>query len=296
MKTIIIKSQKEFDALPEKFDQYTSIQIENCRCIVNKMRENSSVVARGNSSVVARGNSSVEAWGNSSVEARENSSVVARENSSVVVRGNSSVVAWGNSSVEAWGNSSVVAWEDSSVVARGNSVINIWSPDVVVQGLFFFSTLVMHFCKCKILKKQSTAQIVHHKIQKITNKIFCEALKKTKDGFILYKSVKPKILCDFYSGSIKYEIGKTIECPDFDEDENRQCGGGLHLSPTKEQALQYSHGTILECAVKEKDFVIFQGDFSKVRCKKIKVLAEAKKYQHYPSARKQIIRVRENWN
>ncbi len=134
MKTIVIKTQAEFDALPAKFDEYTVIEIRHgnaFRLIVHKARGNSSVVARGNSSVVAWGNSSVVArenssvvaWGNSSVEAWENSSVVARENSSVEAWENSSVVAWGNSSVVAWENSSVVARENSSVVARENSSV-----------------------------------------------------------------------------------------------------------------------------------------------------------------------------
>ena len=149
MKEIIVSTQKEFDALPARFEEYTKIIIKNTtiRLVVNLARENSSVEARENSSVVARGNSSVVAWENSSVVARENSSVVARENSSVVARENSSVVArenssvvarenssvvaWGNSSVVAWGNSSVVARGNSSVVARGNSSVVAWENSSV---------------------------------------------------------------------------------------------------------------------------------------------------------------------
>jgi hypothetical protein len=150
MKTIVIATQAEFDALPDKFSEYTCIEIRSTtsRIIVSKARENSSVVAWENSSVVAWGNSSVVARENSSVEARENSSVVAwenssvvawgnssveaRENSSVVARENSSVVAWGNSSVVAWENSSVEARENSSVVARENSSVVAWGNSSVV--------------------------------------------------------------------------------------------------------------------------------------------------------------------
>jgi len=140
MKRIDIKTQAELDALPDKFSEYTFIDIKATeRIVVVKARENSSVVARENSSVEARDNSSVEAWGNSSVEAwgnssvvaRGNSSVVARENSSVEARGNSSVVARENSSVVARENSSVVAWENSSVVARGNSSVVAWGNSSV---------------------------------------------------------------------------------------------------------------------------------------------------------------------
>ncbi len=125
MQEYVITTQAELDALPEKFDIWTLIKIQNTkgRIVLRFHRENSSVVARENSSVEAWENSSVEAWENSSVVAWENSSVVARGNSSVVARENSSVVARENSSVEAWENSSVVAWENSSVVARENSSV-----------------------------------------------------------------------------------------------------------------------------------------------------------------------------
>jgi hypothetical protein len=133
MKEITITTQRELDALPAKFDEYTRIYIKSTeRIIVRSAWENSSVEAWENSSVEAWGNSSVEARENSSVVAWGNSSVVAWENSSVVARGNSSVEAWENSSVEAWGNSSVVAWENSSVVARGNSSVVAWGNSSVV--------------------------------------------------------------------------------------------------------------------------------------------------------------------
>ena len=103
MKTIVIKTQKEIDELPDSFSEHTVIEIRATeRIYVKKAWENSSVEAWGNSSVVARENSSVVAWENSSVVAYGNSSVVARENSSVVARENSSVVAYGNSSVVAF--------------------------------------------------------------------------------------------------------------------------------------------------------------------------------------------------
>ncbi|MGH9821373.1 MAG: hypothetical protein ACRD43_14500, partial [Pyrinomonadaceae bacterium] len=76
MKTIVIKTQAEIDALPDSFSEYTQINVESTqRIIVRK--------ARGNSSVVAWNHSSVEAWGNSSVEAWNHSSVVARGCSTV---------------------------------------------------------------------------------------------------------------------------------------------------------------------------------------------------------------------
>src|SRR3990167_2791727 len=57
MKTIIVKTQVEIDDLPEKFNEFTFIEIRaSQRITVYKARENSSVEAWENSSVVAREN------------------------------------------------------------------------------------------------------------------------------------------------------------------------------------------------------------------------------------------------
>jgi len=90
---------------------------------------------------------------------------------------------------------------------------------------------------------------------------------------VLYKVVKENGT-DHHTGKIKYE--NEVICPDWNPNENIQCGNGLHLSPTKAQALSYHQGKVLRCAVKPKDFVIYQGDFSKVRCRRVMVLGEVK--------------------
>ena len=162
MKIIVVTTQKEFDDLPEKFSQYTRIEIRaSSRIVVKKARENSSVVARESSSV--------EAW--------ENSSVVARENSSVVARG--------SSSVEAWENSSVMAWENSSVVARGQSLVRAFSAGIklALHGFSILSIPVsldikFKFEKTCVIQKYEAAEIetvhipaVEKEIQAVREKI-----------------------------------------------------------------------------------------------------------------------------
>lgn len=66
MDRVIVRSQSDLDTLPERFEQYTVIEIrvpERTRISITKAWDNSSVVAWDNSSVVARSNSRVEAWG-----------------------------------------------------------------------------------------------------------------------------------------------------------------------------------------------------------------------------------------
>ncbi len=116
MNEIIIKTQAEWDALPQSFAEETLIKIKSSPdfwLIIDK--------ARGSSHVEARGSSHVEARESSHVEARESSHVVAWESSHVVALGSSHVEAWESSHVEARGSSHVVAWGSSHVEARGSS-------------------------------------------------------------------------------------------------------------------------------------------------------------------------------
>ena len=323
VKTIVVTNQSELDSLPERFDNYTKIEIKaSVRIIVQRARgnssvvarenssvvarenssvvawENSSVEARGNSSVVARENSSVDAWGNSSVEARENSSVEARgnssvearenssvdawENSSVEARGNSSVVARGNSSVEARGNSSVVARGNSSVVARGNSSVVAWE-NCVVRAFSEIKIKLKQFAVaigigCKLIPNEQDATatcmnvpVATHDKQSFMD-IYSKNIQHCDNGrMMLYKSVKDD-MTDFWSGTIKYE--GTVECPDWDANHERQCGGGLHLSPTKSLAQSYNCGKTLKCLVHPDDFVVYPHDITKVRCRKVEVIGE----------------------
>ena len=90
MSQIIVKSQKEWDNVPKKFDGY--IYIESKERIV--------IAERKGFRVVAQENASVEAWGNASV------------------------VAWGNASVEAWGNAQIAKYSDfAKLQTRGNARI-----------------------------------------------------------------------------------------------------------------------------------------------------------------------------
>jgi hypothetical protein len=248
MKIVTIKTQQELDALPERFEEYTRIEIRAAIriFIINKAWENSSVVAWenssveawGNSSVEARENSSVVAWGNSSVVARENSSVVARENSSVVARENSSVEAWGNSSVEArgnssveaWENSSVVAWENSSVVAWGNSSVVAWGQALVrvfssaiKLALHGFSILSIPIGIDLKFKYEKTCKIQRYETPKYFDREGVPVKRKT---VILFK----KVSSDFKTqekteNETLWILGSVVTHPKW-EPEKQECGAG----------------------------------------------------------------------
>ena len=140
MRTIIVKTQKEFDEIPKPFIEFTSIEIRSKSTIaVRAYYEDSRVVAYEDSRVVAYGNSRVESYENSRVEAYGDSRVEACGNSRVEAYGDSRVEAYGDSRVEAcgdsrvvaYGNSRVVAYENSRVVAYGNSRVEAYGDSRV---------------------------------------------------------------------------------------------------------------------------------------------------------------------
>ena len=94
---------------------------------------------------------------------------------------------------------------------------------------------------------------------------------------VLYKTVDKKTRCDFYTGKIHYKVGTKVLCPDFDPDPLRQCGGGLHLSPTPQLALSYNNGQVLRCLVHVDDIAIYGPDITKVRCREVLVVEEVGK-------------------
>lgn len=90
MSEIIVKSQLDYDNIPDDFKGYVYIQA-NSKIMISKTK--GSVIARENSSVEARENSSVEAWGNSSVVARGNTQVLERSShSDIKILGNARIV------------------------------------------------------------------------------------------------------------------------------------------------------------------------------------------------------------
>ena len=91
-----------------------------------------------------------------------------------------------------------------------------------------------------------------------------------KDGVVTLYKVTRENGTDHRTGTLKYE--GIVTCPAGDPNPNRKCGGGLHLSPTPQQALSYNTGPVLECRVLPEDIVVYPSDITKVRCRKVEVI------------------------
>jgi hypothetical protein len=269
MATIIVKTQKELDALPDSFKEFTYIEIRSDSKSKIFVTEN-----RGSSQVRAYGSSQVRAYGSSQVTAYGSSQVTAYDSSRVTAYDSSQVTACGSSQVRAYGSSQVTAYGSSQVRAFGNSMIAVLSAYVVLHKIAQYAIVALDGVKIKLPKKAKTATVINRKLVEhdINSFIDFYGLTVNNKAVILYKSVDPKTLLDFKTGTIKYE--GIVKCPDFDPSSSRECGGGLHLCATPELTQTFNVGKILKCRVLLKDIVVYGKDIKKVRCRKVEVLED----------------------
>ena len=155
-KEIIIKTQKEWDALPEAFEGFTVVKVDTkpeVLLTITSVPKNGHVVLWGSSHAVLWGSSHAELWGSSHAELRgsshaelwgsshavlresshavlwgsshavlrESSHAVLRGSSHAELRGSSHAVLRESSHAELWESSHAVLWESSHAVLRGSS-------------------------------------------------------------------------------------------------------------------------------------------------------------------------------
>jgi hypothetical protein len=165
--------------------------------------------------------------------------VVYKGDQCAVLRENSHAVLRGNSHAELRGNSHAVLWENSHAELRGNSHAQCKSPYA-----------------CGILKSVTSQCIGRHvgdkPIKAKQYLIDCGVVIKNQ-YVTLFKSVT-KDFTDHKTGKVKYIIGTEVICPDWDKNSKEECGKGLHLSPSIQQAISFSDSeTYLACRVKLSD-------------------------------------------
>ena len=133
------------------------------------------------------------------------------------------------------------------------------------------NSYIKELWNCNIQKEKCVDNDIdaYIKIQKI------EINKKNKK-LIFYKITNDDSK-DYYTGKIHYKNKTTVECPDWDDNYNGQCGNGFHVSPTIEDAKKYnSPGKIKKVLVSPEDIKVYINDLSKVRVKKLYVVGDVK--------------------
>ena len=253
MKTIIVTNQKEYDNAINNKDQCI-IEIKSNKPIeiISNKTENHTVTAHDSSTVAA--------YGSSTVTAHDSSTVTACDRSTVR--------AYDSSRVRACGSSTVRACDFSTIL--------ILSSLIILKKLEDYCTILLNSYKVKLPKISKKIRIFKEK-RKYTTKKYTDIMNlEIKDNYvIMYKIVNPDTECDFRTGKIKY-TGK-VKCPDWNPDSNLECGNGLHVSPTLQDARQYNQGLELKVRVNLNDFVVFPDNLSKVRCKQLEVIEKLNK-------------------
>ena len=247
MKTIIVKTQKELDELPD--DTKAEIVINGDIYSFNKIFKNGVVSVHGGTIQYVHGGTIQ------------------------YVYGGTIQYVYGGTIQYVYGGTIQSVYGGTIQSVSGNALLQIYT-DYIFPKVNKNAIIIANDCKVKIIKKAKTVQIIKNTRAVYDEEDFVAEYANQVDGqsIILYKSVNPETLCDFYTGKIKYE--GVVTCPDWNPDKNIQCGNGLHLSPTPEMALNYNNGKVLKCKVALKDIVVYATDISKVRCHKVTVIGE----------------------
>jgi len=307
MRTVIIRSQAEWNALPNYFDEFAGLELRGVDPVtITKIPGNSSVILRGHSRAQLWEDSRAELWEDSGALLCGNSRAVLKGNSRAVLRGNSRAVLRENSRVELWetsaailyGHSRAVLRENSSVELRESSQAVLWDHSQAVlwensQAELWENSLARVFSPAARIRAAHHAVVIlegvspelqpgpgvrvmrrdpfRHDLDSFRQ---AHGLVPEKGELLLYKVVRMNFK-DIWTNSIVYRPGTTITCPDWDPDPERQDGGGLYLSGTPEDARrQYFSGRLLLCAVKPEDLVVHPDTITEVRCRQVRVLEE----------------------
>ncbi|MGH9249013.1 MAG: DUF7666 domain-containing protein [Acidimicrobiales bacterium] len=162
------------------------------------------------------------------------SHVVARESSHVVAWGSSHVEAWESSHVEAWESSHVVAWGSSHVVARESSHVEARESSHVEAGKY----VAVHLRSTDV--NLTGGVVIDLTTLDLDNPaIWCDYHGATvTDGqATLYKAVDADLDTGHNYLRTRYPIGQIVAATDWAPD--RECGHGLHFSPSPMAAFGY---------------------------------------------------------
>ena len=176
-------------------------------------------------------------------------------NSHAVLLGNSHAELQGSSHAVLWDNSHAVLWDNSHAELRDSSHAVLWgNSHAVLRGSSHAECRSPY--ACGILKSNKAKCTGRHigdmPISPREYMASCGVPILDDGSVILYKSVRENG-CSFKTSAVKYEIGKQTVAPDWDVNANIECGKGLHLSPTPQQADSFNYGVLLACSVKLDD-------------------------------------------
>ncbi len=274
MNTIIIKTQREINLLPKRFNTLTKIHITGKIKTLNQTPINSYIIVSGSANIGSVYDSAniKYVYGSANIE---------------YVSGSANIeYVSGSANIEyVSGSANIGSVYDSANIkyVSGNTTIRIYSSSVIINKASKMAVIINIDCKCKIKSKEKSVSIINNTTAIFDFNEFINrySVKIKKESIILYKSVQDN-LTDFHSGKIKYTINKKIYCPDWNDDTKQECGGGLHLSPSIHFCKTFNKGRYLECKVplltsdgKQNIITVTNPLYPhKIRCKELFVIKE----------------------
>lgn len=242
-----------------RIEALDSARIEAHDSVTVFAHDSVTVFARESSTVEAHRTATVRAYQRAAVTAFDSARVKAFDTVAVRAYDFSTVDAWDAATVTAFGSSTVHAKGYATVIAGPHVAVHLRSDRAVVTGGVVIDLRAVDLA-------DSRAWAEHHGVQiKQAADLTCAVLYKAVDADLTAgRNYKPTV----------YGVGDTVTCGDWRDD--RQCGGGLHVSPRPDQARCYS-----PCADDEVRFLRVLVDLDVLRpiddtkCKAPYVMVEA---------------------
>jgi hypothetical protein len=230
------------------------------------------VVAAGYASVDGFDDVAVVAQGRAAVRAADRCTVRALLNARVELSGDSQGWVWGLASAQAGDRAKVTAWGTATVIATGSASVEALETVTVVAGgsvsvRAFGAAMVRARGQLAVESSEGVAVMRHRQGTAATGAAAVDTRPGTaaewcryygvpvKDGVaVLYKAVDEDF--DSYHGT-SYRPGSLPDAPDWDGGE-RECGGGLHLSPRPTFALAAPEDDMrfVACPVRLEDIAV----------------------------------------
>jgi hypothetical protein len=231
------------------------------------------VVAAGHASVDGFDDVAVVAQGRAAVRAADRCVVRALLSARVELSGDSQGWVWGLASAQAADRARVTAWGTATVIATGSASVEALETATVVAGgsvsvRAFGAAMVRARGQLAVEAADGVAVMRH---RQGTAEIGATAPIDTRPGtaaewcryygvpvtdgvVVLYKAVDEEF--DSYHGT-SYRPGSLPAAPDWDGGE-RECGGGLHLSPRPTFALAAPEDDMrfVACPVRLEDIAV----------------------------------------
>jgi hypothetical protein len=219
MTTVIVTDQAELDAAIRDTPG-ARIEVRNATEWIT-VSDSATVWACGSATVRAYDSATVRACDSATVWACGSATVQAYDSATVQAYDSATVRAYDSATVRAYDSATVQAYDSATVRAGSHVAVQLHSDRARITG----GVTIDH----SALDLRDVDQWVdYHAVER----------DLPRDAVILFKAVSPDLHAgEAYGRPTRYAVGSTVTAADWRDD--FECGGGLHLSPTPDQAAAY---------------------------------------------------------